>query len=328
MLNPELFLNEKVFNEPEKKSTRAGFGSGLVKAAQANNNVVALTADLRDSLNLTGFAKKFPERFFDCGVAEQNMVTVASGLAASGKIPFCASYATFSPGRNWEQIRTTIAYNNVPVKIVGGHAGLQTGPDGATHQALEDLALMRVLPNMEVISPCDYFEAEKATLALAKSGKPGYLRLFRPDFPVLTTEKTPFSIGKIEKFWVSEKPQVTILACGDMVYQSLVAVRELEEKHSIQSEVLNVATIKPLDLETILASVKKTNFLVTVEDHQVAGGMGSAVLETLAGVFPIKTLQLGLNDQFGQSGTPDELLKEYGLSAGEIEKKISEFINI
>ncbi len=322
MLNGKLYLNPNFFSEKiEKKTTRAGFGSGLVKAgdpsAGGDKNVVALTADLRDSVNTTKFAKKFPDRFFDCGVAEQGMVTIASGLAVSGKIPFVTSYAVFSPGRNWEQIRTTIAYNNVPVKIVGGHAGLLTSPDGATHQALEDIAMMRTLPNMKVIAPCDYFEAEKATMQMAKDAKPNYLRLNRPELPVLTTEKTPFEIGKARVFWTSSSPQATIIACGEMVYYSLLAARELEEK-KIEVEVINLSTIKPLDTKTILEAVKKSGKVITVEDHQIAGGMGSAIAEFLAENYPVKIKFLGVHDSFGESGVLEELLGKHGLLAKDI----------
>ncbi len=328
MLNPKLFLNENIFSDKvEKKTTRAGFGAGLVKAGEADKNIVGLTADLRDSLNMTEFAKKFPERFFDCGVAEQGMITVASGLAVSGKIPFAASYAVFSPGRNWEQIRTTIAYNNVPVKIVGGHTGLLTSPDGATHQALEDIALMRSLPNMKVIVPCDYFEAEKATMQMVKDAKPNYLRLNRPELPLVTTEKTPFEIGKAQVFWLpsgspersrgNKKPQATIIACGEMVYYSLLAALDLEEKN-IEVEVINLSTIKPLDTKTILESVKKSNKVITVEDHQVAGGMGSAIAEFLAENHPVKIKFLGVHDSFGESGVLEELLGKHGLLAKDI----------
>ncbi|HCI05584.1 TPA: transketolase [Patescibacteria group bacterium] len=322
MLNHKLYLNKEIFSDKvEKKTTRAGFGSGLAKAgdpsADGNKNVVALTADLRDSVNSTEFAKKFPERFFECGVAEQNMITVASGLAISGKIPFTTSYAVFSPGRNWEQIRTTIAYNNVPVKIVGGHTGLLTSFDGATHQALEDIALMRVMPNIKVIVPCDFFEAEKATLAMAKDKQPNYLRLNRPELPVLTTGKTPFAIGKAQVFWTSSKPQVTIIACGEEVYYSLLAAKTLEEKN-IEVEVINLSTVKPLDSRTILESVKKSGKVITVEDHQVAGGMGSAVAEFLAENYPVKIKFLGVHDAFGESGKPEELLAKHGLLAQDI----------
>ena len=326
MFNPKLFLNPDLFSEKvDKKTTRAGFGSGLVKAGELNRNIVALTADLRDSLNMGEFAKKFPDRFFECGVAEQGMITIASGLAVSGKIPFAASYATFSPGRNWEQIRTTIAYNNVPVKIIGGHSGLLTSPDGATHQALEDIALMRVLPNIKVIVPCDYFEAEKATFAMAKDETPNYLRLSRPELPALTTEKTPFEIGKAQVFWETKNPQVTIIACGEMVYYALLAVKQLEEK-KIEVEVINLSTIKPLDTKTILESVKKSERVITVEDHQVAGGMGSCVAEFLAENYPVKITFLGVRDSFGESGMPQELLKKHGLTVENIVSAVEDFL--
>ncbi|MEW5805133.1 MAG: transketolase C-terminal domain-containing protein [Patescibacteria group bacterium] len=324
MLNKKLHLNENLFSDKvEKKSTRAGFGSGLIKAGEKNSNIVALTGDLMESTKIDGFAKKFPARFFESGVAEQNMITIASGLAASGKIPFAASYAVFSPERNWEQIRTTIAYNNVPVKIIGAHTGLLTGPDGATHQALEDIALMRILPNLEVIVPCDYFEAEKATLAITETNKPSYLRLTRPDIPIITTEKTPFEIGKVQVFWQTKKPQVTIIAAGEMVYYSLLAARELGGE-GIEVEVINLSTVKPLDTKTILELVEKSGRVITVEDHQVAGGMGSAVAEFLAEICPVPIKFIGVRDQFGQSGQPEELLNYYGLNVENIKKAVKE----
>jgi transketolase len=324
MLNKDLRLNQNIFSkEVEKRSTRTGFSSGLVRAGEKNENIVVLTADLRGSVKVDEFAKKFPERFFECGVAEQNMITIASGLAASGKVPFAASYAIFSPGRNWEQIRTTVCYNNVPVKIIGSHAGLLTGPDGATHQALEDIALMRVLPNIEVVVPCDFYEAEKATLVVAKTGKPSYLRLTRPDIPIVTTEKTPFEIGKAQVFWQAEEPKATIIACGEMVYYSLLAAKELAEEN-IEVEVINLSTIKPLDRKTILESVKKSGKVVAVEGHQIAGGMGSAVAEFLSENYPVPIKFIGVQDAFGESGKPEELLEKYGLGAESIKKAVKE----
>ena len=231
MLNPELKLNKNLFDEDvEQKPIRDGYGEGLVLAGEADLNVVALCADLTESTRSEAFSKKFPERFFEVGVAEQNMATIAAGLGVSGKIPFIASYATFSPGRNYEQIRTTIAYNDSNVKIAGHHAGISVGPDGATHQATEDIAIMRAMPNMKVFVPCDAIEAKKATLAAAKIWGPVYLRFGREKSPVITTEETPFTPGKAQIFWQSKKPQVIIIACGMLVYNALVAAKELEKE--------------------------------------------------------------------------------------------------
>ncbi|HEU0085776.1 MAG TPA: transketolase C-terminal domain-containing protein [Candidatus Paceibacterota bacterium] len=315
MLNPKLKLNPKVFNpDVEKAPIRKGFGVGLALAGEADENIVALCADLTESTQMHLFAEKFPERFVEVGVAEQNLVTVASGMAAMGKIPFCSSYATFSPGRNWEQIRTTISYNDRPVKVVGSHAGISVGPDGGTHQALEDIALMRVIPNMEVISPCDSIEAKKAVLALAKSGKPAYLRLVREKTPIVTTEETPFEIGKAEIYWVPETglADVGIVVTGGLVYNALISAKKLEAE-GIKTKVLNLASIKPIDREALIALAKEAKAIVTVEEHQIAGGMGSAVAEVLAENFPVPIEFVGVRDRFGQSGEPEELIELYGM---------------
>src|SRR3989344_2442105 len=279
MLNPELKLNPKIFNDDvEQVPIRKGFGQGLVLAGEENKNVVALCADLTESTQMSVFAEKFPERFVEVGVAEQNLATVASGMAAMGKIPFISSYAMFSPGRNWEQIRTTIAYNDRPVKVVGSHGGISVGADGGTHQALEDIALMRIMPNMDVVSPCDSIEAKKATLAIAKTKKPAYLRLAREKTPIITTEETPFGLGKTEVFWMPEVglAQVGIIATGGLLYKALLAAKELEVE-GIKTKVMNLATIKPIDKEGVVALAKEAGAIVTVEEHQVMGGMGSAV---------------------------------------------------
>ncbi|MGH7249790.1 MAG: transketolase family protein, partial [Minisyncoccia bacterium] len=271
MLNPELKLNPTLFNsDVEQVPIRKGFGEGLVKAGEADVNVVALCADLTESTQMNTFKEKFPERFIEIGVAEQNLATVSSGMAAMGKIPFCSSYAMFSPGRNWEQIRTTIAYNNRPVKIVGSHAGISVGPDGGTHQALEDIALMRTMPNMEVISPCDAIEAKRATMALAKTGKPAYLRLAREKTPIITTEETPFEIGRNQIFWMPDigLAQVGIVATGGLLYRAILAAKELESQEDgqcIKIKVLNLATIKPIDKNAIIALAKECKAIVTVE---------------------------------------------------------------
>ncbi|MDO8659191.1 MAG: transketolase C-terminal domain-containing protein [Candidatus Parcubacteria bacterium] len=339
MLNPKLKLNPKIFNtDPEGKSTsygagveqvpiRKGFGQGLLLAGEIDKNVVALCADLVESTMMNIFTEKFPERFVEVGVAEQNLVTIASGMSAMGKIPFCSSYAMFSPGRNWEQIRTTIAYNDRPVKIVGSHTGISVGPDGGTHQALEDLALMRVMPNMEVFSPCDAIEAKKITLAIAKSGKPAYLRLAREKSPVITTEETSFEIGKAEVYWMPDvgMAQVGIIVTGDLMYRALMVAKELETE-GIKIKVMNLATIKPIDVKAIVELAKETKCIVTVEEHQVMGGMGSAVAEVLAQNFPVPIEFIGIQNKFGQSGTPEELVEHYGMDKDSIKEAVKKVL--
>jgi transketolase len=299
----------------KQEPTRAGFGRGLVAAGKQNPQVVAACADLTDSTKMNEFAEAFPERFVEIGIAEQNLVTVGAGLAAMGKVPFVSSYAAFSPGRNWEQIRTTICLNDRPVKIVGSHAGVSVGPDGATHQMLEDLALMRALPNMVVIAPCDSVEAEKATLAMAADTRPNYMRLAREKTPVITTEKTPFEIGKAYVF--HEGKDVTIIATGTMTYQAMVAA-DMLKGDGISAEVVHVPTIKPLDTATILKSVEKTGAVVTVEEAQVNGGLGGAIAELLGEELPTPMIRVGMRDRFGESGQPEELLQHFGLTATHI----------
>ena len=328
MLNPNLKLNPKVFNDDvEQVPIRKGFGQGLLKAGEENENVVGLCADLVESTQMNLFAEKFPERFIEMGVAEQNLATVASGMAAMGKIPFCTSYAMFSPGRNWEQIRTTIAYNDRPVKIVGSHSGISVGPDGGTHQALEDIALMRVMPNMDVVSPCDAIEAKKATLAIAKTTKPAYLRLVREKTPIITTEETPFDLGKAEIYWMPDIgiAQVGIIVTGGLMYKALLAARELEVE-GIKTKVMNLSSIKPIDVEAVVKLAKETHAIVTVEEHQVAGGMGSAVAEVLAKNFPVAIEFIGVQDKFGQSGTPDELVEHYGMGKDSIKESVKKVL--
>ncbi len=328
MLNPKLKLNTKLFNtDVEQVPIRKGFGQGLLMAGEADSSVVGLCADLTESTQMNLFADKFPDRFIQVGVAEQNLVTVASGMAAMGKIPFCSSYAMFSPGRNWEQIRTTITYNDRPVKIVGSHSGISVGPDGGTHQALEDIALMRVMPNIDVISPCDAIEAKKATLALAKTGKPAYLRLVREKTPIITTEETPFNINKAEIYWLPDVglAQVGIIATGGLLYRALLAAKELEAE-GIKTKVLNLASIKPMDVEAVVALAKETKAIVTVEEHQVAGGMGGAVAEVLAQNFPVPMEFIGVQDKFGQSGTPDELVEHYGMGKNSIKEAVQKVL--
>ena len=320
----DINLSQNLFKDDiERESTRAGFGRGLKMAGEADGRVVALTADLTESVQMLAFKQAFPERFINVGVAEQNLVTVAAGMAAVGKIPFVASYAAFSPGRNWEQIRTTICINDQPVKIVGSHAGVSVGPDGATHQMLEDIALMRALPNMTVIAPGDSVEAEKATLALAATDKPGYLRLSRDSTPVFTTALTPFEIGKA--YVMREGTDVTLLATGTMTYECLVAAEKLS-RDGVSVEVVHVPTIKPLDGATILNSLRKTGRGLTVEEAQIAGGFGSAVTELLAEQMPTPLGRLGINDQFGESGKSAELLDKFGLNASRIAINVHDFI--
>ncbi|MBP9711574.1 MAG: transketolase family protein [Candidatus Pacebacteria bacterium] len=324
MLNPNLKLNPKIFNDDvEQLPIRKGFGLGLLMAGEVNKNVVALCADLSESTQMNLFKEKFPERFVEMGVAEQNLVTVASGMAASGKVPFCSSYAMFSPGRNWEQIRTTITYNDRPVKIIGSHAGISVGPDGGTHQALEDIALMRVLPNIDVISPCDSIEATKATTAITNSGKPAYLRLAREKTPVITTEQTPFNIGKAEIYFLPDigLAEVAIIATGGLLHRALVAAKELESE-GVKIKVMNLATIKPIDTEAIISLAKECKAIVTVEEHQVMGGMGSAVAEVLALNCPVPIEFIGVKDKYGQSGTPDELIEHYGMGKEAIKDAV------
>lgn len=319
-------LNPKLFDpDIEQVPSRDGFGEGLVLAAEENENVVGLCADLTESTRIQAFAEKFPERFIEVGVAEQNLATVAAGMALGGKIPFISSYATFSPGRNWEQIRTTICYNDVPVKIIGSHAGVSVGPDGATHQALEDMALMRALPNMIVISPVDSIEAKKATQAIARLPKPCYLRLSREKAPVITTEQTPFEIGKAEVFY--EGKDVTVIATGQMVFRALLAAKEME-LHKISVRVINCHTIKPIDKKTILEAAEETGAIVTVEEHQVNGGLGGAVAEVVSQNFPVPIKIIGIEDRFGESGQPNELLEKFGLTKENIIKAVTSVIRM
>jgi len=304
-----------VNGELKSEPIRAGFGRGLVTAGKEDVNVVAACADLTGSVKMDGFAAEFPDRFFEVGVAEQNLVTVGSGLAAMGKIPFVSSYAAFMPGRCWEQIRTTICLNDQPVKLVGSHAGISVGPDGATHQMLEDIALMRALPNMVVLAPCDSVEAEKMTRAMAKDKRPNYVRLAREATPIITTAETPFELGKAYVF--SPGTDVTLIATGTMTYQALLAA-ELLYKDGIEAEVVHVPTIKPLDTETILKSVKKTGAVVTAEEGQRIGGLGGAIAELLAEELPTPMRRIGMKDRFGESGDPSELLEHFGLDAKHI----------
>jgi transketolase len=311
MLNKDLKLNDKMFDESvEKAPTRDGFGEALLELGGKNPEVVVLTADLSESTRTESFAKKFPERFFEVGVAEQNMAAIAAGLGISGKTAFISSYAAFSPGKNWETIKTTIVYNYSNVKIAGHHAGIITGPDGVTHQATEDLSLMRSLPNLTIFVPCDAIEAKKVTIEAANIKGPVYLRFSRDKTPVITTNETPYDKNKIQPFWVSENPKTVIFATGHMLFYALLAAKKLEQE-GVNVIVANVSTIKPADLSSIIDLSKKTGTVVTVEDHQVMGGMGSMVSEILAKNAPTPMEFIGLQDTFAQSGTSKELLEKY-----------------
>ena len=313
-LAPDVLDITKVVQKP----TRLVFGSVLVRAGEENQNVVALCADLTESTQILPFKKKFPDRYVEIGVAEQNLAAVASGMAAMGKVPFIASYAMFSPGRNWEQIRTTACYNEQNVKVVGCHAGISVGPDGATHQAIEDIAIMRVIPHMTVISPCDTIEAEKATIAAASYPSPVYIRLHREKTPVMTTEGTPFAIGKAETFFdVEGALDVVVFATGPLVHNAILAAASLESK-GVKVRVVNVPTIKPLDTDAILESVKIARAVVTVEEHQMHGGFGSAIAEFLASSMPVPIEFVGVKDRFGESGEPNELIEKFGMGATHI----------
>jgi transketolase len=307
----------------ERKATREGFGEAISLLGKNNSNVVVVTADLGESMNVDGFEKLHPERFIQVGVAEQNMMGISAGLALSGKIPFAVSYAVFNPGRNWDQMRVSVCYTNANVKIVGGHTGITVGPDGATHQALEDIALTRVLPNLMVVVPMDYEQAKKATLAIAIHKGPVYLRLNRPKTACITTATTSFELGKAQLLRTGK--DVTIFACGVLVYEALLAAEEL--KKEIDVEVVNIHTIKPIDEETIVRSAKKTGKVITLEDHQINGGLGGAVAEILGEKWPTKIVRMGMKDTFGESGEPGELLTKYGLDKEGVIKTIRKIIN-
>ena len=316
-------LADNIYDSPEQDPIRSGFGRGLRVAGSVNDQVVALSADLTDSTKISDFKAEFPDRFIQIGVAEQNLVTVASGLARAGKIPFTSSYAAFSPGRNWEQIRTTICLNDMPVKIVGSHAGISVGPDGATHQMLEDIALMRVLPGMVVVAPGDSIEAEKATKLIAENGRPSYIRLAREKTPIFSTEESPFEIGKA--YVLREGNDATLLGTGTMTYQLLKAADILSHQ-GVNVEVVHVPTIKPLDDETILASIRKTGRVVTAEEAQVAAGFGGVIAELISEKLPTPLKRIGMNDRFGESGEPNELLDHFNLTAEKIAPAVAEFI--
>lgn len=314
-------MSEQDMNNQELAHTRDGFGEALLELGASNPQVVALCADLAESTRMLPFKEKYPDRYIELGVAEQNLATVASGLANYGKIPFIASYATFSPGRNNEQIRTTISLNNVPVKIVGSHAGLSVGPDGATHQALEDIALMRVQPRMTVLSPCDKHQAYQATLAAAAHPGPVYLRLAREKTPVVTTKDTPFELGKAQVLWESDHaPEVAVFATGPLVAEALQAVKEL--RHAVSTVLMNIHTIKPLDEVAVVEAATNAGAVVVIEEHQAAGGLGGAVAEVLAAEHPVPMEFVAVKDRFGQSGDPKDLLHYYELDAPAIAQAI------
>lgn len=324
MINKKANLSSKIFKKDiDMVPTRNGYGDGLVEFGRKNKNIVVIGADLTDSTRTAAFKKEFPDRFIQSGIAEQNMMGLAAGLASEGKIPFVSTYSVFCPGRNWDQLRVSVCYSNLPVKLTGAHAGVSVGPDGATHQGLEDIAITRCLPNLTVIAPCDYEETRKATIEAAKLKGPVYLRFAREKTPVLTTTKTPFKIGRAEVLY--EGTDVTIIACGPLVYEALLAAKELK-KNKISVEVVDSHTIKPIDEKTIIRSAKKTGAVVTVEEHQVMGGMGSAVAEVLAKNYPVPMEIIGMPDKFGESGTPDELLKKYGMTAPSIIRAVKKVL--
>jgi len=301
----------------EMKPTRDGFGEGLVEAGRRNKNVVVLCADLTESTRVLGFKQAFPERFIQLGVSEQSMASIAAGLALAGKIPFIASYAMFSPGRNWEQVRTTICLQNVPVKIAGAHAGVSVGPDGATHQAVEDIAIMRVIPNMTVIVPCDVHETKKATLAAAETTGPVYLRFAREKTPIITSPDDSFEIGKAKI--LRDGNDIALIACGPLVYEALKAA-DLLAKKNISARVINSHTVKPLDEKTVIKAAQDCGAVITIEEHQQIGGLGGAVAETLARHCPVPMEFIGVDDRFGESGEPNELLTAFHLTASDIVK--------
>ncbi|HDQ22602.1 MAG TPA: transketolase family protein [Candidatus Uhrbacteria bacterium] len=313
-------LKLKIKNS-EYKSCRDGFGEAILELGKKNKKAVVVSADLAESTRCLEFSKKYPNRFFEVGVAEQNMAGVAAGLALEGFIPFICSFAVFSPGRNWEQIRVSVCYNNANVKLVSSHAGLNVGEDGATHQALEDIAIMRVLPNMIVIAPCDYLETKKAVMSAAKIKGPVYIRYGREKAPVIST-KSKFQIGKANI--MRQGKDITIIACGSMVYEALLAAEELA-KQKIQAEVINCHTIKPIDKAIIIKSAKKTKRVITIEEHQVNGGLGSAVAEVLSQNYPAPMKIMGMPDKFGESGTAKQLLDKYNLNSEGIIYAIKKF---
>ena len=339
MINREMNLVED-FDKLEKRPMRDGYGEAIVEVARKNSKVVALIADLLDSLKLEQFKKEFPERLIEVGIQEQNMMGMAGGLALSGKIPFVNSIACFSPGRNWEQIRTTICYNNMPVKIIGSHSGVSVGPDGATHQAIEDIAITRAIPNITIIAPCDMHEGKKAAMAAVSIDGPVYIRYTREKTPVFTTPETPFETGKAQILFgassdevgfpkgspTSRMLDVAIIACGPLVHNALLAAADLE-KEGLKIRVINNHTIKPMDEETIIQAAKDAGAVVTVEEHQVQGGMGSRVAEILAQNYPVPMEFIGVQNRFGESGNPNELIEHFGMGVSHIIAAVKKVIS-
>ncbi len=325
MLNTRLKLNKDIFLKDEKKrSSRDAFGDAIVELATKNESVITLSADLSESVKLKNFKDKFPRRFIQVGIAEQNMCSIASGLAIEGKTPYIVSHAVFLAYRSWDQIRLSVCMDNANVKICGSHEGFSNGPDGSSAEPLEDIALMRVLPNMTVINPIDYEQTKKAVVEISKMEGPVYLRFSKAEIPDITTKETPFKIGKADI--LVEGKDVTVITCGAITYEAIIAVKNLKAKFKINAELISSPTIKPLDETRILESVKKTGVVVTVEEHQVAGGLGGAVAELLSEKLPTPLLRIGMNDSFGESGTYEELKNKYGLSAHHIEDKILKFL--
>lgn len=311
-LNKKLHLAGNIFDTPDQVPARNGYGEGVVEAGKADKNVVVLCCDLTESTRNADFKQNFPSRFIEVGIAEQNMAGIGAGLAFSGKVPFISSYATFNPGRNWDQIRVSICYSMANVKIMGAHAGISVGPDGATHQAMEDIAITRCLPNLVVVVPCDYWETKKAAIEIAKIKDPVYMRFGREKIPVVTTEQTPFNIGKADTFRNGE--DVTVIACGSLVYEALIAAENLSGS-GIDVRVINCHTIKPIDEKAIVKAAKETGAIVTAEEHQVHGGLGSAVAEVVAKNSPVPMEYVALMDRFGESGEPNELMHKFGLDS-------------
>lgn len=324
MLNQRLKLNQDFFINENKKSPRDGFGDALLEIAEKDNSIVALAADLSESVKLKKFIDKFPDRFIQAGIAEQNMCSIASGLAMEGKKPFVVTHAVFLTSRAWDQIKLSICMTNANVKICGSHEGFSNGPDGASAEPLEDIAIMRVIPNLVVINPIDYEQTRKAVLEISKHMGPVYLRFSKAELPNITTKETPFKIGKADTLVEGDK--VTIISCGAITYEALMAVNNLKAKYKIDAELISSPTIKPIDEFRILESVKKTGIAVTVEEHQKIGGLGGAVAELLSEKLPSPLLRIGVEDTFGESGSYQELKDKYGLSSHHIEEKVLNFL--
>lgn len=312
-LNPNVLELDKLLQKP----TRDGYGAGLVLAGKENKNLVVLCADLTESTRSLYFKKEFPERFIQLGVSEQSMVAISAGLAMAGKVPWVSSYAMFCPGRAWEQVRTNVALNEVNVKIAGAHAGVSVGPDGATHQAIEDMAIMRCLPNMKVLAPADMIETKKAVIAASRIDGPVYIRFAREKTPIFTTEETPFEIGKAITLWDGE--EVAIIACGPLVHNAILAADELK-KEGVSVRVINMHTVKPLDENILLAAAKDCGAIITIEEHQVNGGLGGAICEFLSENYPVPIERIGVRDRFGESGKPTELIEHFGMGVRAIKE--------